>query len=59
MSKCRDKKYPCEDCFSCQFCSDERCAVCLCSKQKPPQLSVEEQIALYNALNNDIFDKKQ
>ncbi len=22
------RKYPCVDCFSCQFCSDERCSVC-------------------------------
>lgn len=57
MNKCKDKKYPCEDCFSCQFCSDERCAMCLCSKRKPRQLSVEEQIALYEALNKDVFYK--
>ena len=54
MNKCKDKKYPCEDCFSCQFCSDERCSMCLSSKHKPRQLSTEEQIALYNALNKDI-----
>lgn len=55
MSKCKDKKYPCDDCFSCQFCSDERCSMCLCNKHKARQLSVEEQIALYEALNKDIF----
>ena len=22
------KKHPCPDCYSCQFCSDERCALC-------------------------------
>jgi hypothetical protein len=22
------RKYPCPDCFSCQFCSDGRCSVC-------------------------------
>ncbi len=22
------KKHPCPDCFSCQFCSDDRCRVC-------------------------------
>lgn len=22
------KKHPCPDCFACQRCSDERCAVC-------------------------------
>lgn len=26
------KKYPCEDCFYCQWCSDNRCALCLTSK---------------------------
>ena len=23
------KKHPCKDCYSCQFCSDERCELCL------------------------------
>jgi hypothetical protein len=23
------KKYDCQDCFSCQMCSDDRCATCL------------------------------
>ena len=23
------KKHPCPDCFSCQWCDDERCSVCL------------------------------
>jgi len=22
------RKHPCAECFSCQFCSDERCGVC-------------------------------
>jgi len=26
------KKHPCKDCFSCQFCSDERCGLCLKKK---------------------------
>jgi len=26
------KKHPCSDCYYCQFCSDERCELCL--KQK-------------------------
>ncbi|HLE87563.1 MAG TPA: hypothetical protein VI727_07840 [Candidatus Brocadiaceae bacterium] len=58
MSKCQDKKYLCDDCFSCQFCSDERCAICLCSKHKPRQLSVEEQIAMYETLNKEAFSKE-
>ncbi|MCU0848207.1 MAG: hypothetical protein MUD12_09995 [Spirochaetes bacterium] len=27
-----DKKHPCADCFACQFCSDERCGLCLSKK---------------------------
>ena len=26
------KKHPCSDCYSCQFCSDERCELCLKNK---------------------------
>ena len=26
------KKHPCADCFSCNFCSDERCDLCLKGK---------------------------
>lgn len=26
------KKHPCRDCFACQWCSDERCALCLRGK---------------------------
>jgi len=26
------KKNPCQDCFSCQQCSDDRCRVCLSAK---------------------------
>ncbi|MHB1351576.1 MAG: hypothetical protein C4563_08395 [Desulfobulbus sp.] len=24
----KDKKHPCRDCFSCQWCGDERCRAC-------------------------------
>jgi hypothetical protein len=27
-----NKKYNCKDCFSCQWCSDDRCRRCLGSK---------------------------
>ncbi|HOO46653.1 MAG TPA: hypothetical protein PLM29_10520 [Deltaproteobacteria bacterium] len=30
---CR-KKHPCEDCFSCQMCSDLRCELCLKGKAR-------------------------
>ena len=50
------KKHPCPDCSFCQWCSDDRCALCLrtdgwCSKK----LSVAEQIALYEEVNRKIY----
>lgn len=47
-----DKKHPCPDCRHCQWCSDDRCRLCLrapagCRKK----LSLAEQIALYERLN--------
>jgi hypothetical protein len=30
------KKHPCSDCHFCQWCSDERCALCLKSKARSP-----------------------
>jgi len=35
------RKHPCKDCFYCQFCSDEKCSLCLAKK------------ALENKLHND------
>lgn len=29
-----EKKHDCPDCFCCQWCSDERCRVCLSSRKK-------------------------
>jgi hypothetical protein len=52
MSGKATKKQPCPDCFSCQWCSDERCRICLsqaCSRRR--KLSISEQIALYENLN--------
>jgi hypothetical protein len=46
------KKHPCPDCTFCQWCGDDRCALCLrqnCRREK--KLSLEEQIARYEALN--------
>lgn len=46
------KKHPCPDCSFCQWCSDDRCALCLrtdsCCRKK---LSIAEQIALYEEVN--------
>jgi len=46
------KKHPCPDCRQCQWCSDDRCRLCLragtgCRKK----LSMAEQIALYEEIN--------
>lgn len=51
MSSTNPQKHPCPDCTFCQWCSDDRCALCLrkdCCKKK---LSVAEQITLYDELN--------
>jgi hypothetical protein len=48
-----NKKHPCRDCVYCQWCGDDRCRLCLqrkCSKHK--KLSMQEQIDLYESLNN-------
>ncbi|WDP91106.1 MAG: hypothetical protein HUN04_15950 [Desulfobacter sp.] len=29
-------KHGCRDCFSCEFCSDDRCRICLKQKEKMP-----------------------
>ncbi|MFZ0134628.1 MAG: hypothetical protein WAK95_18980 [Desulfobacterales bacterium] len=31
------QKHPCRTCYSCQLCSDERCALC-----RPPATNVQE-----------------
>jgi len=46
------KKHPCPDCHFCQWCSDDRCRLCLgqgCPARK--KLSLQEQIELYESLN--------
>ena len=45
-----EKKHPCPDCKQCQWCSDERCRLCLrtgCRKK----LSMAEQIARFEEIN--------
>ncbi len=49
-----EKKHPCPDCRMCQWCSDDRCRLCLrsgagCRKK----LSMAEQIALFEQLNQE------
>gem|GEM_PF-1639576 len=52
------KKHPCLDCFSCQWCSDKRCHICLsqtcCRRSK---LSISEQIAMFETLNRTKIDE--
>ena len=45
------KKHPCPDCVCCQWCSDDRCRLCLKQNCRRRKLSIEEQIALYDSLN--------
>ncbi len=46
------KKHPCPDCNSCQWCSDDRCRLCLPSDQAcRKKMSMAEQIARYEELN--------
>ncbi len=46
-----EKKHPCPDCKQCQWCSDDRCRLCLRSGDCRKKLSMAEQIALYEELN--------
>lgn len=34
------KKFACKDCFSCEFCADDRCRVCR-EKHTPPRENQE------------------
>jgi hypothetical protein len=53
MNEDAPKKHPCPDCTFCQWCSDDRCRLCLnregCCRRK---LSLAEQIELYNTINS-------
>jgi hypothetical protein len=49
--QCEEKKHPCPDCRFCQWCGDDRCSLCLRQRGKGRKLSMEEQIALYEAVN--------
>jgi len=46
------KKHPCKDCSFCQWCSDDRCRLCLNREVRCRKLSLAEQVALYDALNS-------
>jgi hypothetical protein len=52
MSSTEPKKHACPDCTFCQWCGDDRCALCLRQGRcKGKKLSQAEQIALYEDLN--------
>jgi hypothetical protein len=47
-----DTKHPCPDCHHCQWCSDDRCRLCLASEKGcRKKLSMAEQIALFERIN--------
>jgi hypothetical protein len=48
----RDQKHPCPDCRQCQWCTEDRCRLCLKSATGcRRKMSMAEQIALYEQLN--------
>lgn len=54
MTEVKSKKHPCYDCDFCQWCSDDRCRLCLkgknCCRRK---LSIAEQVAEYEKINKE------
>ena len=53
-----EKKHPCPDCRMCQWCSDERCRLCLrTEKGCRKKLSMAEQIALFEKINTGGADE--
>ncbi|RNC71422.1 MAG: hypothetical protein ED859_04530 [Desulfuromonadales bacterium] len=50
------RKHPCPDCRFCQWCGDDRCSLCLGKGGGRKKLSLEEQIALYEAVNSSAGD---
>jgi len=58
MADCHgsDKKRPCADCKFCQWCSDDRCRICRGEKGCGKKLSISEQIALYEKINQKEAD---
>jgi hypothetical protein len=50
------KKHPCPDCTFCQWCGDDRCALCRRTCGGKKKLSLQEQIALYDSLNSKRAD---
>jgi hypothetical protein len=55
-----DKTHPCPDCHSCQWCSDDRCRLCLKTKKSCCKNgSIAEQIARYEELNRQAEEEKK
>jgi len=59
MSPEDEKKHPCPDCTYCQWCSDDRCRLCLNRNACRRKLSLAEQIARYEARNIPAGDPEQ
>ena len=51
------KKHDCPDCRFCQHCSQDRCNACRGQSPKPPRLTVAQQIARFEALNQNDEDR--
>ena len=49
-SKEGNRKHSCQDCYSCQLCSDDRCSVCLSQKscQCENELGASPQLECWN-----------
>ena len=47
------QKRPCADCRCCQWCSDDRCRLCLGSGGSRQKLSIRQQIELFERLTAD------
>ena len=50
------KKHPCPDCHACQWCSEERCRICLKAGSCRKKMTMAEQVALYEQLNRKPVD---
>ncbi len=52
----KNKKYNCDDCFSCQFCSDARCATCLSEKARKKDI-YNEIYAIHSLIKDKIIER--
>lgn len=48
-----ERKHSCPDCHFCQFCSETRCRACRSTTPCGKKLSISEQLALNDRVNQD------